>query len=171
MRRLLPLLTVAAAACLITPDTDARRIKTSHKIQKTSVRNHDGKADDSGAIILTEDSTAVWDGIKRRIRFYGFDKTAGSPVESLFITNGLDSILRGVEIDITYLDMQGRQLHRQSIELDCTVAPGETMRSDFKTWDTQKSFYFHQSAPPRRQSTPFDVRIELRSVSLDTIHR
>ncbi|MDE6342806.1 MAG: hypothetical protein K2K93_10850, partial [Muribaculaceae bacterium] len=102
-----------------------------------------------------------WRDMEKAIRFYGFDKTATSGVESFFIINGLDSTLMKIGVDILYLDMKGRELHRRECLIDCTVPARETRRVDVKTWDTQRSFYYHKSARPKRQATPFDVKIEL----------
>lgn len=154
---------------MTTTDVEARKIRTSHKISGQQASQKEPVTDIfSGAdrITFTPDSVAAWNEISGNVRFYGFDKNANSSIESFFITNSNSTTLRAVGFDIIYFDMKGRQLHRRHIELKCDVAPGETMRHDIKSWDTQKSFYFHQSAKPRRQSTPFDVRIELKAVSL-----
>lgn len=151
-------------------NAEARKIKTNHKIPQQTSKQKDADTDifsSIGTTKFTADSIAVWDEISKKIRFYGFDKTTNSNLESFFITNGNSTTLRAVGFDIIYFDMKGRQLHRRYVDLKCNVAPGETMRHDIKSWDTQKSFYFHQSAKPRRQSTPFDVKIELKVASLD----
>lgn len=118
---------------------------------------------------MESDSVDFCNLIQPAIRFYGFDKTVGSSMESFFISNGLDDAISELEIDITYTDMKGRQLHRRSVKLDCSIPPKETMRTDIKSWDTQKSFYFHQSVKPKRQATPFAVKIDLLSVTLSPI--
>ncbi|MDE6785936.1 MAG: hypothetical protein K2J46_02710, partial [Muribaculaceae bacterium] len=70
----------------------------------------------------------------------------------------------GMEIEITYFDMQGRQLHKRTVPLSVNVPPHETIRTDIKSWDTQKSFYYHKSAKPKRQATPFNVKLRLLSL-------
>ena len=117
-------------------------------------------------IIEENDSTFNFDEIREKIRFYGFDKTVTSQKESFFISNRLDRQAAAFEIEITYFDMQHRQLHQRLVQVECEIPPGETRRVDVKSWDTQKAFYFHQSAAPRRQATPFDVRLRLKSLSL-----
>lgn len=161
---------IAAALCF--GNAEARKIRTRHKIEKkktVSAESSDPATNSGVTITVTPDSVALWGEAERKVRFYGFDKTVASNMESFFITNGLDTPIDAVGFDIVYLDMKGRQLHRRHVDLKCNVAPGETMRHDIKSWDTQKSFYFHQSAKPRRQATPFDVRIELKSVSTTVI--
>lgn len=145
----------------------ARKIKTKHSIPKGPYGQSDGdvKIDGVNVISLSSDSIDFCNRIIPGIRFYGFDKTVGSSIESFFIVNGLDSPLVGLEIEITYVDMKGRQLHKRSVTVECDIPAGETKRVDTKSWDTQKSFYFYQSVKPKRQATPFDVRLRLLSVS------
>lgn len=150
------------------PVVEARKIKTKHSIPKVSTSTINKANEGEGILILTTDSMEFDEKIKPAIRFYGFDKTATSNLESFFISNSLDSEISGMEIQITYFDMQGRQLHKRKVCIDCSIPAGETMRTDIKSWDTQKSFYFHKSAKPKRQATPFTVKIELLSITLYT---
>ena len=146
---------------------NARKIKTSHPIKNVkSYANLNDKLQADSIITAESDSILFADSILPKIRFYGFDKTVMSSVESFFISNTLDSDVKKIEVSITYYDMKGRQLHKKNAAIDCVIPAGETMRTDIKTWDTQKSFYFYQSVKPKRQATPFDVKIELLSVTL-----
>ena len=146
---------------------DARKIKTRHTVAKVAEKDSEYRQKADRRVRLTTDSIDFESIIRPAVRFYGFDKTIGSSMESFFITNGLDSSIEGMEISITYYDMKGRQLHRRDTRIDCYVAAGETIRTDIKSWDTQKSFYFHRSVKPKRQATPFDVKIELVSIDLN----
>lgn len=97
----------------------------------------------------------------------GFDKRAESRQESFFITNTTDRTLVGIDFTLTYMTMDGRQLHRRIVELDCDIPAGETRKFDIKSFDTQKSFYYHKSqAPGRRQATPFKVSIQIGCLRL-----
>lgn len=153
-------------------DIDARKIRTKLPVKKESVAEATeaeslSSTKVSKAISLDEnDSSGTFGRINRKIRFYGFDKTVSSAKESFFISNGIDSTLTALTVEITYFDMQRRQLHQSVYPLECQIPAGETRRVDIKSWDTQKSFYFHQSAKPRRQATPFDVTIRLKSATL-----
>lgn len=173
----LKILPKAIAAILLTfgiyiADADARKIRTKLPVKKESVAEatNTGEISNNGTksnITLEEnDSTGNFGRINKKIRFYGFDKTVGSSKESFFIANGTDTTLTALTVEITYFDMQRRQLHQCSYPLECEIPGGETRRVDIKSWDTQKSFYFHQSAKPRRQATPFDVTIRLKSATL-----
>lgn len=145
----------------------ARKIKTKHTILKQTVKTIKAENRDSIISIATDSVTFV-DKIRPAIRFYGFDKTVTSTVESFFIVNGLKDDIKGMEIQVTYFDMQGRQLHKRIVNIVCDIPAGETKRTDTKSWDTQKSFYFHQSVKPKRQATPFTVKLDLISLVLDS---
>lgn len=153
-------------------EADARKIRTKLPVKKESVaettKTREIRDTDTKSNITLEENDSAGDfgRINRKIRFYGFDKTVGASKESFFITNGTDSTLTALTVEITYFDMQRRQLHQGSYPLECEIPGGETRRVDIKSWDTQKSFYFHQSAKPRRQATPFDVTIRLKSATL-----
>ncbi|MDE6561499.1 MAG: hypothetical protein K2K75_08975 [Muribaculaceae bacterium] len=152
------------AILIAIPPIQARKIKTKHSIPKISVTNTSESSD--SILSISSDSISFTEKILPAIRFYGFDKTVSSNFESFFITNNLNSEIREMEIEITYFDMKGRQLHKRNVKIDCNLPAGETKRTDIKSWDTQKSFYFHQSAKPRRQATPFDVKLRLLSLTL-----
>lgn len=149
-----------------TDDIYARKIKTKRPVSKSSIILNKHNTEKTSHYIYENDSTQNFGRIIDNIHFYGFDKTANSSSESFFISNSLDSILTALTVDITYLDLQGRQLHKRRIEFDCNIPPGETMRQDIKSWDIQKAFYFHQSAKPRRQATPFKVNIQLKGAAV-----
>ncbi|MDE6521384.1 MAG: hypothetical protein K2L17_01070, partial [Muribaculaceae bacterium] len=153
---------------LSTTPIQARKIKTKHSIPKQTEKSINDTLTESpdSLISLSTDSLTFTDKILPAIRFYGFDKTVTSSMESFFISNALDSAIIGMEIEITYFDMQGRQLHKRTVPLTVNVPPHETIRTDIKSWDTQKSFYYHKSAKPKRQSTPFDVKLRLLSLTL-----
>lgn len=165
--RVLQVLSVIIIFSVASP-SEARKIKTRYAIPKRQEQSNPEQNKTGDRIILTADSLAVYDSIRKAVRFYGFDKTVASNLESFFINNGLDSDIEGMEIDIFYNDMKGRRLHRRNVNLDCSIPAGETIRTDIKSWDSQKSFYFHQSVRPKRQATPFDVKIELTSLTLSS---
>lgn len=162
--------TIASVSALGITSAEARKIRTKHSVPKSYAkgRSEHGK-EQSLTISMSSDSLEFCDRIRPAIRFYGFDKTVTGNMESFFISNGLDKTISGIEIVITYTDLKGRQLHKRSVSLDCDLPSGETKRFDIKSWDTQKSFYFHKSVRPKRQATPFDVRIELISVTYTSL--
>ncbi len=151
------------------PTIQARKIRTKHAIPKHIENSSKVNSQESSNTIISisSDSITFVEKISPAIRFYGFDKTVTSNMESFFISNALDSEINSMEVSITYFDMQGRQLHKRTVNIDCNIPPHETQRTDIKTWDTQKSFYFHQSSKPKRQATPFKVKINLLSLTLN----
>lgn len=161
------MLFICITALVFIPELEARKIRTKHSVSKLSAKQlEEEKSLKLPGISMSSDSATFVNRIRPAVRFYGFDKTVTSNMESFFISNSLDSTLNGLEVRITYTDLKGRQLNKRDVRLDCEVPPHETIRTDIKSWDTQKSFYFHRSVQPKRQATPFDVRIELLSVTL-----
>ena len=97
----------------------------------------------------------------------GFDKRTESTVESFFVTNTTDRSLTGLDFTLTYLTLEGRQLHSRHVEIDCDIPPGETRKYDIRSFDRQKSFYYHKSqAPTRRQASPFRIDIQMGCIRL-----
>ncbi len=166
-RVLLVSFSMGLCAILSMPNAEARKIKTKHSITKqsqTSTKEAAVAAQDSILSIFSDSITFV-EKVLPAIRFYGFDKTITSNLESFFISNGLNREISKMEIAITYFDMKGRQLHKRTVTLDCDLPAGQTKRYDVRSWDTQRSFYFHQSVKPKRQATPFNVKIDLLSIT------
>lgn len=161
---LICMVAILAGASLL-QEANARKIRTKLPTTRHTLADKDSLPD--LIYVLTDnDSTAEFDSIKNLIRFYGYDKTANSSMESFFMVNGCDFNLTRMGLEITYLDLQGRQLHQRLVEFECILPPHQTRRKDIKSWDIQKAFYFHRSAKPRRQATPFDVEIRIKSLSI-----
>lgn len=149
-------------------DFYARKIKSKLPIKVGKTENNVPISDNSQFLTSVSDSSANFNDFRNKIKFYGFDKTASSSIESFFVSNQLNLTLKRITLEITYFDLQKRQLHSQSVSFDCDIPSGETRRQDIKSWDTQKAFYFFQSAKPRRQATPFSVSFNLKSVEFLT---
>ncbi len=97
----------------------------------------------------------------------GFDKKAESSVESFFVTNTADRHLVGLDFTLTYLTTDGKQLHSRHVDIDCDIPPGETRKFDIRSFDRQKSFYYHKSQPPaRRRATPFRISVQIGCIRL-----
>lgn len=97
----------------------------------------------------------------KRIAFSGFDKPASSLHESFFVSNHGAASLVGFLIEIEYLTMDGRQLHRRNAEVRLHVPPGEARRADIRSFDRQQSFRYYRSPATRRPATPFKVRFRI----------
>lgn len=92
-----------------------------------------------------------------QIEFSGFDKPQSSTAETFMITNHTDRTMTGVNLYIDYLDMQGRQLTKKFLKLSCSIPPGETRMAEVKSFDNQKTYYYHLSTPSRKKGAPFTV--------------
>ncbi len=115
-----------------------------------------------GSQAISTDCAACGDGYTlNNVNFSGYDKKASADKESFFVTNRSDRLLSGFSLYIVYLTPDSVQLHRRWVKINCSIPPGETGKVDIKSWDTQKSFYYHLSDPPRRRNaTPYIVRFE-----------
>ena len=103
------------------------------------------------------------------VKPYGYDKPLTATREAVFLTNRSGATLTGVELDITYFDMQGRELHRRRVWVDCNIPPEATRRVEFYTWDARKSFYYHGGKHPRTDRvTPYTVTVTaVRAVTIN----
>lgn len=141
----------------------ARRIRTAHKVLKAPAESSiPGSFPER--VVLKADTTLEWKSIAERIRFSGFDKTPSSNKESFFITNSTDSTLHGMSVEIEYTDLNGRELHRRSMDIECDIPSSDTRRVDIPTWDLQHAFRHYRCAATRRPTTPFRVSVILQSV-------
>ena len=100
------------------------------------------------------------------ISFTGYDKKINSSTESFFVKNNTDRTLTGIILTIEYLTPDGRQLEKKNHIIKCNIPPGETRKSDIKSWDTQHSFYYVKSAPTRSVGSPFIVKFDPTAIYL-----
>lgn len=97
------------------------------------------------------------------ITFSGYDKTLRSHKETILAFNGSNDTITALTIMITYLDMQGQQLHVRHVTLRQPLPPGERRMFTFASWDKQNSYYFHRSEPGRlryQSVTPYRVKVK-----------
>ena len=87
----------------------------------------------------------------------GYDKPLTSHYETFFATNKGNTTITAINVTFNYFDKQNRQLHSATRNISCMIPPGETRQLSISSWDKQKSFYYHRSAQPRRQATPYSV--------------
>lgn len=102
-----------------------------------------------------------------KVLFSGYDKTLSSSIESMLITNELPVKIGKVSLRIVYLDMKGRMLHSRELVLTCDIPSGETRKTDFRSWDSQHTYYYYKGPAPRRSVTPYKVKVTLLGVSTD----
>ena len=100
------------------------------------------------------------------VRLSGYDKPISASRETLHISNLTDTLtITGINFEIRYIDRQGRELHRRTVDLHHTVGPHHTELATFPTWDIQRSFYYILSVRPRRQYTPYDIQLDIKYIS------
>lgn len=95
-----------------------------------------------------------------QIQFSGFSKPQGSFVETFFITNNTNRVLKAVNLYIDYRDLQDRQLHKQFLRLSCNIPPGETRMVEIRSWDRNRSFHHKDSPAGSHPGTPFTVEFD-----------
>ena len=117
----------------------------------TDTLNTETIAVDSGAII-----------------FSGYDKTLRSRKECVFVTNHSGQNASAITFCIEYLDMHGRQLHRERHTISCDLTDGQTRMIAFPAWDKQQVWYYYLSRPVRTpaQATPYKVVITSENISV-----
>ncbi len=92
------------------------------------------------------------------IRLSGYDKPLRSTKESIFVTNASRRTLRFIDLEITYFDESGRQMHKRNIKLSVNIPGGETRQLTFPSWDKQRNLYYVRSGKPRiSDGTPYSI--------------
>jgi hypothetical protein len=102
------------------------------------------------------------DTVANIVRVSGYEKPLRSRHETMMLTNNDSTItVTAVQLEITYLDMQGRALHKRTATAATTLPPGATRLIDLKSWDVNMLFYYHLNAPTRTtsQGTPYRVTV------------
>lgn len=135
---------------------EARKVTTRLKAPKTT-----SAAQEKGRIYPRHKKEFA--DVADRLTFMAYDKKASSDKETFFVDNGSKKDLNLIEIEITYYNMEGKQVHRRVVELTETFPANETRRVDIKSWDTQKSFHYINSVPSRSGSTPYNVKFKVLS--------
>ncbi len=91
---------------------------------------------------------------------YGYDKPLQATKESLFATNNTPHRLCAILLSITYYDTSGAQLHQAVQRVNADIPPGQTRKLEFRSWDTQRSFYYEKSRRPHSSAIPYKVAIK-----------
>lgn len=91
------------------------------------------------------------------VEISGYDKPLSSHLETFFVTNKGNNMVKAINITFNYFDRKNRQLHSASHTIECSIPPGETRQLSVSSWDKQKSFFYYRSAKPRRKATPYSV--------------
>lgn len=96
----------------------------------------------------------------------GYEKPLRSTRETIFVTNSSDTDASGIELEIVYFDIDGRELHRRVVALPADLPLGSTRRIDFSSWDRQQTFYFADGPRPRRQAYPYTISARVTAIHI-----
>lgn len=101
------------------------------------------------------------------LTFMAYDKRAGADKETFFIDNGSQENLSELEIEITYYNTAGKEIHKRTVEISQAFPAKETRKVDVKSWDTQKSYHYVNSVPSSKGSTPYTVKFKVLSFTIE----
>lgn len=101
--------------------------------------------------------------VTNKLTFMAYDKRAGADRETFFLDNGSKVDLKAIEIEITYFNSAGKQIHKRNVEIEQSFPSNETRRIDIKTWDSQKSYHYINSVPSAKGSSPYTVKFRILS--------
>lgn len=146
MRFLFTILLIASALCASADKTTRKGLKADRlKVQTEKT-----------------DSIDTFKPSPGMIRLSGYDKPLRSYKESIYVTNASRRNLSYINLEITYLDEAGRQLHKRNIKLNVNIPAGETRQVIFSSWDKQRNLYYIKSGKPRRSDgTPYSISAEV----------
>lgn len=98
----------------------------------------------------------------------GYDKPLRATHETLFATNRLTHAITALGLRLLYTDMAGRTLHERTATVRVLIGPGETRMVKLRSWDTNRSFYYHGGPVPRTTGvTPYDVKASVEFIVTD----
>ncbi len=162
------LITVVAIAltafCFLMAEARNPRTKTTRPAVKTAAESP--QAVPSGYEMVSVNADGLF-ADSAKVDVFGYDKVREANKESVFVRNGLNDTIDAVWLELEYFGMDSLPLHSRTVRLPLGLAPGKTVRSDFRSWDTQRIFYYHLSpAPKRRQATPYMLRAKVKGVEI-----
>lgn len=135
-------------------------LSVSARRQQTTIRGARAAAPAAPSATVEASTADTLSSNLDKVAMAGYDKPLTATRETLHLTNLTSGdTITSVALEITYLDRQGRQLHKRRVTIYETVPPGETQLVSFPSWDKQHSFYYIKSAEPRRQATPYTVQV------------
>ncbi|MDE6272001.1 MAG: hypothetical protein K2M31_03235 [Muribaculaceae bacterium] len=144
--------------------------KISLKLKTTALQSRPSRSQTGrkgSAVLPLEADSLQFTRLRDGVSFSGFDKPASSRRETFLITNSTDQYLKGVEVRIVYRDPEGRMLHSRDEEIMINIPPGETRQVTIQSFDTQQTYNYRLSTPPKRRAAQlFDVELSLLRILL-----
>ena len=166
--RIFHALIVISLFCLPSLIVEGKRVKQTLKIEKERNRKEKDNLNENDNEfceifdnkLLFKNSLGNTDTIDcSTISFSGYEKEISSSKESFIIKNGSERDIKGFIIDITYLDLKDRMLHKRRYKTDCEVPSGENRKVDISTWDSQHTYFYYRGNEPKKTATPYKVKI------------
>lgn len=97
----------------------------------------------------------------------GYDKPLNSRRASFHVTSTMPDTVTGFTVMLDYRDLKGRQLHVETLTVDCEIPPYGTRLVTIPAWDTQGRYFYTKGKQSRAQGvTPFDVVADIKSIIL-----
>ncbi len=97
----------------------------------------------------------------------GYDKPLNARRASFHVTSTMPDTVTGFEVTLDYRDLSGRQLHVETVTVDCLIPPYGTRLVTIPSWDTQGRYFYTGGKQPRsRGVTPYDVKAIINSIIL-----
>jgi hypothetical protein len=155
------------ALLFIVPFAFAKQ-KTTRTNLRVSNENKQTTATASEAVA----DTVRGDALALMLNVTGYEKPLRSRHETMLLTNRDSTLtISTVSLDIEYSDMQGRTLHRRTVDAAITLPPLSTRLLDVKSWDVNQLFYYHLNVPKRisTQATPYRVSITPIGVTTQSV--
>lgn len=135
----------------------------SHARKRRTIRSNAGRPLAPESVTAAAVDTFVLPD-SSEVGLYGYDKPLRSRRETVFVANYSGHDITALSFTTQYIDSKGRQFHQEKRRVRADIPAGATRKIDYKSWDTQMSFYYIGSRPSRATGTPYRVRL-----SVDTI--
>lgn len=152
---------VFVIALLMCGAAEAKKVKTKFKTPSSTQTEKKGVSKRMPEPLDSAELAAIIP----QIELSGYDKTTQSTKESFLLTNNSERNIAGMVIELTYIDLQGRMIHKRDETVKYNVPPGETRMISIRTFDEQKTLYYKNSTPPRSGGMPYSVDIKINSIS------
>lgn len=147
-------------------DSEAKKIKHSFRIDKSSEKVSSKKENRSGKEIFLPGSLEIENDTSispitselGKVRFAGYEKEPNANKESFILINPTNKTITGFRVKIDYLDMKERMLHSRTIDEKCEVPGEESRKFDIQSWDPQRTYYYYLGNEPKKVATPYKVK-------------
>lgn len=170
MAILTPLTLIIMAVTLIASPTLPMRADNTLRGKQLKISTQARDAMMGIKVSETADADTLYLPSRDSIQASGYDKPLRTNRETILLTNATSRPLQGLALTITYLDMQGRQLHERTDTLNTAIPAGGTRMLRLATWDTQHSYYYHRGQKPRTANvTPYDIRCRIDFILLTSL--